>query len=182
MASTDKDLIGVLTSSRKAPVSQKYSDGSRLLLLPYGARVLGLFAPSSDESFFWTHPALATAASAEALFQSHDWHNTGGDRTWLAPEVDVFFPNFPATAVWHVPPQLDPGNYAAIDTAPTLQARLASFPDPLARPQESRGADQQTVAPGAEPAAPRARLERTRRRHLCRLHAGDAPGITDRHL
>ena len=121
MAPTERELVGVLRSMGKATVEQNFPDGSRLLLLPHGARVLGLFAPGSDESFFWTHPALTSTASAEALFQSHDWHNTGGDRTWLAPEVDVFFPNFPETAVWRVPPQLDPGNYAAINTVPTLQ-------------------------------------------------------------
>jgi len=121
MAPTDKDLIAALSSAGKAPLSQDYPDGSRLLLLPYGARVLGLFAPGSDENIFWTHPALASGESAEALFQSHDWHNTGGDRTWLAPEVDVFFPNYPDTAVWHVPPQLDPGDYASVGEAPTQQ-------------------------------------------------------------
>ena len=56
-------LKNCLTSSGKAHVSQDYPDGSRLLLLPYGARVLGLFAPGSDENFLWTHPALASAAS-----------------------------------------------------------------------------------------------------------------------
>ena len=33
-------------------------DGTRVMLLPYGGRVLGLFAPDSDENFYWTHPAL----------------------------------------------------------------------------------------------------------------------------
>ena len=95
-------------------------DGSRLLLLPYGARVLALFAPGSEENFFWTHPALASAESARSFFQANDWHDTGGDRTWLAPEVDVFFPNYP-TAVWSVPTKLDPGFYAAVQPSPVLK-------------------------------------------------------------
>jgi hypothetical protein len=89
-------------------------DGSRLLLLPYGARVLGLYAAGSDENFFWTHPDLNDLGSAGSYFESSDWHNTGGDRTWLAPEVDVFFPNYPATDVYRIPAEVDPGNYSAV--------------------------------------------------------------------
>jgi len=44
--------------------------------------------------------------------------NTGGDRTWLAPEVDVFFPNYPDTAIWSVPAELDPGSYAMVQPGP----------------------------------------------------------------
>jgi hypothetical protein len=115
------DLASVLSRAGKPLEEQIYPDGSRLLLLPYGARVLGLFTPSSDENFFWTHPALASAESAQAFFQTSDWHNSGGDRTWLAPEVDIFFPNFPDTSIWRVPAELDPGHYATMGTGPTLQ-------------------------------------------------------------
>jgi Family of unknown function (DUF6786) len=110
-------------------------DGSRLLLMPYGARVLGLFAPDSDENFFWTHPALATTKLAHAFWQTDNWHNSGGDRTWLAPEVDVFFPNFPETSVWRVPAEIDPGHYDIVHTVPEIQ--LASqFTLTLSRCQE----------------------------------------------
>jgi hypothetical protein len=47
------------------------------------------------------------------LFNSNEWHNSGGDRTWLAPEVDIFFPKFPnldMSTYWQ-PRALDPGNY-----------------------------------------------------------------------
>jgi hypothetical protein len=120
----ERALIGALSRAGKPLEPQIYPDGSRLLLLPYGARVLALLAPGSGENFFWTHPALTSAESARSFFQASDWHNTGGDRTWLAPEVDVFFPKFPDTAIWQVPAELDPGAYAAERTGPTL--RLAS--------------------------------------------------------
>jgi hypothetical protein len=55
------------------------------------------------------------------FFQSSDWHNTGGDRTWLAPEVDVFFPNYPDTDIWRVPAKLDPGAYAIQRTGTALK-------------------------------------------------------------
>ena len=124
MDAAANQLISTLSSAGQAPVQQVQPDGSRLLLLPYGARVLGLFAPASDENFFWVHPALASTASAESFFQSRGWHNTGGDRTWLAPEVDVFFPNYPDTTIWQVPQELDPGSYQAMEAGPAW--KLAS--------------------------------------------------------
>ncbi|MCA9428555.1 MAG: hypothetical protein KC994_25985, partial [Candidatus Omnitrophica bacterium] len=86
-------------------------DGTTVLLLPYGGRVLGVFSPESEENFYWTNPALETVDSAKAFFASDEWQNTGGDRTWLAPEVDIFFPEFPNLDKYVQPRQLDPGNY-----------------------------------------------------------------------
>lgn len=90
------------------------SDGSRVLMLPHGGRVLGLFTGVSDENFYWTHPALASPETAMAFYQSDEWQNSGGDRTWLAPEVDLFFPNFPSMDRYWQPRQLDPGDYRVV--------------------------------------------------------------------
>jgi hypothetical protein len=85
------------------------------MVLPYGGRVLGLFAPHSEENFLWTHPALQSADSAREFYASPQWHNSGGDRTWLAPEVDFFFPQYPKTDIYHQPLALDPGDYRIVD-------------------------------------------------------------------
>jgi len=86
-------------------------DGTRLLLLPYGARMLGLYASGSEENFFWTNPPLGAAETARELFARSGWHNTGGDRTWIAPELDTFFPA--ADSNQYVQPrQLDMSDYA----------------------------------------------------------------------
>jgi hypothetical protein len=73
-----------------------------------------LYTASDDRNFFWTNPALEAAKSARAFFKSDGWHNSGGDRTWVAPEIDIFFPNFPKTDIYRVPPQLDPGSYEPV--------------------------------------------------------------------
>lgn len=70
-------------------------DGSRLLLLERGGRVLGLWPPGDSRSFFWSDD------------NASGW-NVGGDRTWISPEVDVFVAG---NSVFRVPPELDPGNY-----------------------------------------------------------------------
>lgn len=108
-------LINTLEQVGK-PVTPYHSpDGSVILILPYGGRVLGLFAPGSDENFLWTHPSLESKETASAFYESDQWHNSGGDRTWLAPEVDLFFPDFPSTDRYWQPRQLDPGEFEVIN-------------------------------------------------------------------
>ena len=75
-----------------------------------GARLLG--AGIGDESAFWASPSLSTRA----------WEaggNSGGQRTWLAPESGPqgFFSGEDISA-WRVPPELDPGAYREIAAAP----------------------------------------------------------------
>ncbi|MGD0224920.1 MAG: DUF6786 family protein [Terriglobia bacterium] len=111
------NLRTVLSSTGKASELFVSSDGSRLLLVPYGGRVLGLYSRLNEENFYWTHPDLASADTAQGFFRSNGWHNMGGDRTWLAPEIDIFFPDFPRTDVYRPPPQLDPGGYQLVRTA-----------------------------------------------------------------
>ena len=55
-----ENLIKVLSSVGKPTESCQSPDGSTVLMLPYGGRILGLFAPQCDENFLWTNPALAS--------------------------------------------------------------------------------------------------------------------------
>jgi hypothetical protein len=128
------------------------------LILPHGGRVLGLFPAGSDENFYWTHPALESAESASRFYAGSQWHNSGGERTWLAPEVDFFFPEFPRLDRYWQPRQLDPGQWelSSEQGRPRLVNRLsctlarskaevdleiskciAPAPDPLHRPGDS---------------------------------------------
>jgi hypothetical protein len=77
--------------------------------------VLGLFARGDEENFLWTHASLAASKTASAFFASTAWHNSGGDRTWLSPEIDVFFPNYPRLDRYWQPRELDPGRYRTDD-------------------------------------------------------------------
>ncbi|MBN2580640.1 MAG: hypothetical protein JXB10_16765 [Pirellulales bacterium] len=106
-----KTLVQTITDAGKASEVLALSDDSRLLLLPYGARVLGLFAGDGRENFLWTNPLLETGPTARSLFAGSGWHNTGGDRTWIAPELDTFFRDATFTEYWQ-PRQLDMSEYA----------------------------------------------------------------------
>jgi hypothetical protein len=106
------DLVSVLKAVGKEVELLAMPDGTRVLLLPYGGRVLGLYSAASDCNFFWTNPALDSEASARAFYTGNEWQNSGGDRTWLSPEVDLFFPDFPDQSRYWQPRALDPGQYA----------------------------------------------------------------------
>jgi hypothetical protein len=51
------ELVRVLTRVGKRP--EVIAGGAHSVVLPYGGRVLGLFAGRRDESFLWTSPARA---------------------------------------------------------------------------------------------------------------------------
>lgn len=107
-------LAETLNAVGKATEAFESPDGTVVLMLPYGGRVLGLFSPGSDQNFYWTNPALDGAGAARTFFASDEWQNTGGDRTWLAPEVDIFFPNYPSLDKYVQPRQFDPGKYEVV--------------------------------------------------------------------
>jgi hypothetical protein len=108
-----QELISTLKAVGKPSEVYEAPDGTRVLILPYGGRILGVFAPRNDENFLWTNPALNSEETARAFYSSDDWQNSGGDRTWLAPEVDFFFPKYPDVdlAGYWQPRSLDPGRY-----------------------------------------------------------------------
>ena len=104
-------LMETLEAVGQPPEPWESTDGTSVLVLPHGGRVLGVFAPDDESNFLWTHPALSNVAAARDFFRSKEWHNSGGERTWLAPEVDFFFPDFPDRERYWQPRELDPGHY-----------------------------------------------------------------------
>ena len=48
-------LRNILKAANKETEVFKTSDGSEVLMMSFGGRVLGLFAPGSDENFYWTN-------------------------------------------------------------------------------------------------------------------------------
>ncbi|MEI6970313.1 MAG: hypothetical protein WCL44_02245 [bacterium] len=104
-------FIKTLEKVGRKPVVVQGCSGCRIVVLPHGGRTLGLFPAGSDFNFLWTNPVLDDLASAKAFMSSGQWLNTGGDRTWLAPENDFFRPDYPDKPTYFQPRQLDPGRY-----------------------------------------------------------------------
>lgn len=115
MSPPGKDqLISSLKAAGQSPQLSIDDVGTTVMVLPNGGRILGLFSPDSQTNFLWTNDHLRSADSARAFIESDEWQNTGGDRTWLSPEIDFFYPNFPVTDPYFQPRSLDPGNYQLI--------------------------------------------------------------------
>lgn len=105
-------LQQVLQEIGKAPEEIVLPDSSRALLLPHGGRVLGLYSGDSDENFFWTNPALNSVQTARVYYDRPGWPNSGGDRTWLSPERELFISDSNrAWETYKVPQSVDPGRY-----------------------------------------------------------------------
>ncbi len=88
------------------------ASGGKVLVALRGARILGIFPAGCAENLLWSHPALRVAAQAEELVRSGQW-NVGGDRCWLAPELELHFktPDHPSHEYYSVPAAIDPGDY-----------------------------------------------------------------------
>lgn len=106
-----KKLADILKNAGKDVSIHKGADGSEILILPHGGRILGLYAPENTENFLWTNKALDDEKTATEFYHSDEWCNSGGDRTWLSPEIDFFIPKFPDLSEYYQPRSLDPGNY-----------------------------------------------------------------------
>ena len=165
-------LVATLASADKPTEIWKSPDGGVALVLPYGGRILGLFAPESERNFFWTHPALDAAETARDFYKSAQWHNSGGDRTWLAPEVDFFFPNFPNLEPYWQPREFDPGNYQVTRSNGSL-VWTNRFTYKLSRSRRDRRSDDKQAIDRC--AQPFAKLRRESK--LCGLHAAHSIGF-----
>ena len=113
------DLCSALDSAGH-PLIELWDQKGSVLILPYGARVLGLFSISSD-NFFWVNPMLVNPMDTKTFFSSTGWKNSGGDRTWIAPEINLFIKdsNDPWNS-YEVPASIDPGDYAIQSNNGTL--------------------------------------------------------------
>jgi len=84
--------------------------GARLLLLERGGRIFGPFF-GDDAGIFWTNEAWHDAGTFRALLKNKEW-NVGGDRMWIAPEIQFHIQdrNDPAHSE-RIPRPMDPGSY-----------------------------------------------------------------------
>lgn len=115
-------LIETLGNTGNSVAELKGSEGGSILVLPLGGRVLGLFTQDDNENFFWVNPALTDKTNAMEFFKGNGWKNTGGDRTWVGPEVDIFIKDvLKAWDTYEIPSALDPGKYTLQKYGNTLR-------------------------------------------------------------
>lgn len=106
-----RELRDLLQASDQTIEILSGASGQTLLAFPHGARVIGLADSLDSPNSFWVNSAFNDVATANAFFRIDQWHNSGGDRTWLAPEVSYFYPKYPDTAFYRPPKCLDAETY-----------------------------------------------------------------------
>lgn len=93
-------------------------NGVRIVVSQHGGRIYGPFLSENGESIFWIPAAFASPNSYAAFHVSGDW-NVGGDRIWIAPEVQYNVTD--RSDFWNsynLPAQVDPGRYQLDQSQP----------------------------------------------------------------
>jgi hypothetical protein len=57
----------------------------------------------------------------------------GGDRMWIAPEVEIFYEGPPEDGKWRCPPELDPGDWSMERAAHGVELRQSALGAELVR-------------------------------------------------
>ncbi len=86
-------------------------NGVKLLLLERGGRVLGPFLAPESNTLLWGSTALGSSESLAEFVANNEW-NTGGERIWVAPEIQ--FNVGDRNDFWNtisIPAQMDPGEW-----------------------------------------------------------------------
>jgi hypothetical protein len=142
-------LCQTLEKTCQPAVALVFGDGTRILVRPTSGRLLGLYPPGSEDNFLWMNPALVSEAMTQALFDplgymeewmpplspdlpgadffdQSGWINPGGDRTWLAPEIDLFIEDLDRPwETYAVQRALDPG-YWKLESASRSELTLTN--------------------------------------------------------
>lgn len=90
----------------------------QLVISKRGGRIFGPFLTPQDQSLFWLNNAFANPTAFKAFLNSGDW-NLGGERIWIAPEIQYLVKD--RSDFWgsiRVPTQMDPGQYRLDDSQP----------------------------------------------------------------
>jgi hypothetical protein len=114
-------------------------NGVSLLLAQRGGRIFGPFLSSQGESVLWMNVAFANAETFKAFLAAGDW-NLGGERVWIAPEIQYGVRD--RADFWNtltLPAQMDPGAWtlAPDGDAWTLAQTLTLDAYNLARGQKT---------------------------------------------
>lgn len=85
-------------------------NNAKIIVSAYGGRIFGPFI-NDGNSMCWVNPCFVSADSFKTFYEKKEW-NLGGDRIWLAPEMQYNVPD--KNDFWGsytVPNTLDPGEY-----------------------------------------------------------------------
>ena len=107
-----KRLQSTFDTAGEAYQLMQLPSGAILFVTQRGGRILGVFPSGGVANLLWTNTnALVSGNALESFKTSHGW-NLGGERVWIAPEVQYIIQD--RTDFWgthRLPSAIDPGNY-----------------------------------------------------------------------
>jgi hypothetical protein len=87
------------------------ANGVRLVISERGGRIFGPFVDEQTLGLFWVNPVLGDEAAFSRFLAAGEW-NLGGERIWIAPEIQYLVAD--RRDFWgtiSVPVQMDPGSW-----------------------------------------------------------------------
>lgn len=98
--------------------------GHTIVVSKRGGHILGPFAGETGPSALWINPAFASASAFQAFLEAGDW-NMGGERIWIAPEIQFNIKD--RRDFWgsyELPPAMDPGAYSLAEGSGSIELYL----------------------------------------------------------
>lgn len=111
---TDRQIIARFEENGLRCERLVLQNGVSILISQHGGRIFGPFLPSAQgesPSIYWMNDIFADSQAFRKFIQNEEW-NLGGDRIWIAPEIQYHVRDrqaFGNSLFW--PRQVDPGSY-----------------------------------------------------------------------
>lgn len=83
---TMQSILKVFEHCRMNYEVLEVGDGWQIVVTQHGGHVFGPFSEAYPEGVFWIPESIRDEAAYKKLIEDRNW-NTGGDRIWIAPEI-----------------------------------------------------------------------------------------------
>ncbi len=110
------DVLARLKENNIPYREQELEENLKIIITERGGRILGPFLKDSEESLLWINKIFVNPDDFREFIKKNEW-NIGGERFWLAPEIQFSIKD--RNDFWntyHLPEAIDPGNYTLDDS------------------------------------------------------------------
>jgi hypothetical protein len=88
-----------------------WPNGLKMVITQRGGRLFGPFLDQKSPSLFWMNKSFSDQDAFQQFLKSGDW-NLGGDRVWIAPEIQYsILDRTDFSGTLYLQQSIDPGNY-----------------------------------------------------------------------
>lgn len=109
---TIKDILKTFDYCGLSYEILEVGEDAQVIITKHGGHVFGPFTKDCEEGIFWMPDSIKDPSEYKKLIEDRVW-NTGGDRVWIAPEIQFNITDrsrFRETL--NTPKTIDPGNFS----------------------------------------------------------------------